>query len=802
MNIDVALPVPLYKPFSYRVPDHLKYYAEPGKRVVIPFGKRKMAGFIIGASPDLSPSYKVRTIECILDETPVLIPPVMDLVLWMAEYYMVPPGMAFAAAVPGVYMKPREPGYEATPRLLAARRARDDVEKEVKEEFSRKGRLTLSDVQARPGWLEKVMELAREGSILTRRPEGKKVYFRKLYRLRPGNVQTLLEKCKRSPKQTEIITLLSHEKRPLTREEICAWASCSPSTVRTMARQGILQMSEQRIHLPLQSHTPHPWQGPLLHTLTPEQQTVFENIAEHFDRGAFHVSLIQGVTSSGKTEIYLHAIARAIEQGNTALYLVPEIALTFLPTRRLAALFGNRVSILHSGMNERERTQEFERIRRGESSVVVGPRSAVFSPLKNLKLIIVDEEQDTAFKQENAPCYHGRDTAVMRGKIEGASVLLGTATPSLESRYNVEKGRYEHHLLTRRIGDSALPEVEIVDNRKEEPGEEDQGQIIFSERLKDLMRETFEREQQAILLVTRKGYAPILLCRFCGHNFPCPACSVSHTFHRDRNLLICHYCNHRLRPPATCPECGGALLESIGFGTEKVAERFEEEFPGVPFAVVDRDHTSRRGRLKEILHRFSTKEYRCLIGTQIVAKGHDYPGVTLVGVLTVDQMLTFPDFRNGERAFGLLTQVAGRAGRGDAPGRVVVQTSYPSHYAVRHAVRQDYESFYAREIKLRRALHYPPTHPMILCTITGTQKGRAETLAGEFAGKLHSHRLARRVSILGPSPAALHRLRGRYRYSIMVRGERRGDVRAVVRETLGDHLSTQIMLDVDPYYFL
>ncbi|HPR65414.1 MAG TPA: primosomal protein N' [Thermoanaerobaculia bacterium] len=802
MFIEVALPLPLFTTFTYSVPDHLQSLAQPGSRVIVPFKHQRHLGVITGRTEGPLPSFPIKSIACILDRTPALAGEILSLGLWMAEYYMVPVGQALLATLPGSLTRLEEPYYKPTVKGTARRYEKGTLTGELTGSLLSRGRLTLSEVQERPGWYERIEALVSSGEVKGFLPEGKHVAVRRLFSLPGKSLEILLEKCKRSPRQKEVLRLLAEENRPLTEDEITAWTPCSSSTIQAMIRAGLLRVSDQQIDLDLTSHALPDWEGPPLHPLTPDQEEAAGKIRESIRAESFSTFLLQGITSSGKTEIYLHAIADAVEQGRTALYLVPEIALTLAPARRLKALFGSRLAILHSGLNDRERTQEYEKIRKGDIQVVIGPRSAVFAPLQRPALIIVDEEQDAAYKQENAPRYHARDLSIVRARESKGVVILGSATPSLVSRHNADLERYSLVRLNRRIGEATLPAVTITDLRNEPPDPEEHGLVIFSTPLREAMEQTFSAGKQAMLLVTRKGYAPYLMCRLCGMTFPCPACSVNHTVHRRWKVLLCHYCNHRMPIPESCPECGQELLETVGIGTEKVEEKLRQIFPGVRSAVVDRDSMAKRGKLKETLHLFSLGRIQCLIGTQMIAKGHDFPSVTLVGVLTVDQMLNLPDFRAAEHVFTLLTQVSGRAGRGKDPGHVIIQTSFPEHYAVKHAVSQDFDAFYEREIRLRRALKYPPFSHMILLQISATSMKRAELTARDLSVRLRAHSHSGRVIMMGPAPAPLARLRGKHRFQILLRAEHRGVLRAVTRAALGDSLSSNITVDIDPYTFL
>jgi primosomal protein N' (replication factor Y) len=521
--------------------------------------------------------------------------------------------------------------------------------------------------------------------------------------------------------------------------------------------------------------------------------------------GAFAPFLLEGVTGSGKTEVYIEIMRDVVKRGGQALLLVPEISLTPVFASRLKERFGDRIAILHSSLSASERYDQWWRARRGEVDVAIGPRSALFTPFQRLGLIVVDEEGDGAYKQEETPRYNARDLAVVRARFRGIPIVLGSATPSLESRENVARGKYTLLRMTKRVEARPLPDVEIVDLRKEHGEKEDKGFVIFSSVLKQVLGQTFDAGEQAIILINRRGYAPYLLCRECGHEFRCKDCSVTLTVHRRENLLVCHYCGYRTRIPAKCPLCAGEVLQPIGFGTEKVEERFRREFPGVAVEVLDRDSTRRKGSLVAILDRFRRGHSRALIGTQMLSKGHHFPNVTLTGVLNADSILGYPDFRSAEKTFYLLTQVAGRAGRGELRGKVMIQTAFPTHYAIQHALHHDYESFYEAEIEFRRMFHYPPVTSMIALLFRGENLTNVERAASE-CGLLLDKAIGALAGtrIQGPAPAPIARIKGVWRYQILLRSSHRAGLRRAVETVLVPRKwkGVEFAIDVDPINIL
>jgi primosomal protein N' (replication factor Y) len=534
-----------------------------------------------------------------------------------------------------------------------------------------------------------------------------------------------------------------------------------------------------------------------------EQRLAIKAVNEKL--GTFAPFLLEGVTGSGKTEVYIELMRSVVRRGEQALLLVPEISLTPVFASRLKERFGERIAILHSSLSASERFDQWWRARRGEVDVAIGPRSALFTPFQRLGLIVVDEEGDGAYKQEESPRYNARDLAVVRAQSRNIPVVLGSATPSLESRENAARGKYTLLRMASRVEARPLPDVETIDLRKERAEKEDKGFVIFSSDLKKAMRETFDAGEQAIILINRRGYAPYLLCRECGHEFRCVDCSVTLTVHRRDGQLICHYCGLRKRIPAACPLCNGEVLQPIGFGTEKVEERFRRDFPDVAVDVLDRDSTRRKGSLVSILDRFRRGDTRALIGTQMLSKGHHFPNVTLTGVLNADSILGYPDFRSAEKTFYLLTQVAGRAGRGELRGKVMIQTAFPTHYAIQHALHHDYEAFFEAEIQFRRTFHYPPVTSMIALLFRGENLQDVERASRE-CGVLLEEAIAplNGTRIQGPAPAPLARIKGVWRFQILLRSPQRTGLRRAVETVLLPRKwkGVEVAIDVDPINIL
>jgi len=534
--------------------------------------------------------------------------------------------------------------------------------------------------------------------------------------------------------------------------------------------------------------------------LTQEQETALKRLRALADSQTFHVALVHGVTGSGKTEVYLRLSAAVRDAGRRVLMLVPEIALTPAMVAQFRGAFGERVAVQHSALSDGERHDQWQRIRRGDIDVVVGTRSAVFAPLERIGLIIVDEEHDGSYKQDESPRYHGRDVAIVRGQRAGALVVLGSATPSMESGYNASIGRYERVVLERRVLDRPLAAVKIVDMREEFAAEGPD--LVLSRALSQGLALRLERREQALVLLNRRGFATAVFCRQCAGTMDCPNCSVSLVVHGEgvSRRARCHYCNYTARVPAVCTLCAGPFLDQTGFGTERVELEVRKACPGARVARLDRDAIRRKGSLTTLLGKFAAGEIDVLVGTQMIAKGHDFPRVTLVGVVSADVGLGMADFRASERTFQLLTQVVGRAGRGERPGEAIVQTLYPDHYSVQLACRQDYAAFFEREIDFRRQMRYPPLVSMINIVVRSRTFAGAMDEATGIAQRMRGDAERSGLKVLGPAPAPIGRLRGEYRAQLLIKGAQRKRMREALQAALAarPELQRRVLVDVDP----
>lgn len=804
---EVAVPLPLPAPLTYAVPPDLRALVGPGQRVRVPVGRRTMTGVYWRAVESAPEGFELRELLAVSDLEPILPPDLLELARFTSDYYFAPLGETVAAMFPSDLPAWGDRRVALTDAGALAP-VRHSGEAALRALLLEHGRLRLSELRRRlplPDFAGQIEALHRDGRIALDEPEGRGSRYETAVELAPGGATEARARAGRSTPALRAIEFLEAIGRPATLEELRLDAEASEAVVRRLVRLGALRRFAQPVRLALDRHLLGATAEPAPAIVPREDQArAIGEITRAIEAGEFARFLLQGITGSGKTEVYLRAAEAALAAGRTALLLVPEIALVPALARAASDRFGDRFAVLHSGMGGAERRQEWERVRDGSARIVVGPRSAVFAPMPDLGLIVVDEEQDLAYKQELSPRYHGRDLALVRCRAAGAVAVLASATPSLESRHAADVGRLTRLTLTERVGSGRLPEGILVDLRAEakvgRPGE-----VLFSPRLLAELAATIEAGDQAILLRNRRGYAPMLLCRACGEDFRCPDCGLARTFHRRAERLICHYCGSSLDAPASCPTCRSETLEPLGAGTERVEEELSALLPGVAIDVLDRDSARRLGGAAAILERFRRGESRVLIGTQMLSKGHHFPRVALTAVLSADSYLGFPDFRAVERTYALLTQLAGRAGRGERPGRVVLQTWHPDHYAIQAALRHDDEAFAGQELRFRETFGYPPFTRLALLLSRDRRRERALDRLSEAAQRIgRGVRVggADGVRVTGPAPAPFERLRGEWRFQLLVRAASGAAVRRAVAAALGDRAPGEISVDVDPYQLL
>jgi primosomal protein N' (replication factor Y) len=818
--IEVAVPLPVTGTFTYSVPDDLVDRAVVGTRVLVPFGRRKVTGFVVAEGVDAEVD-GVKDVFEVLDVAPVVDPPMIELTKWIADYYLASWGEVLRATLPpGINMESRRflrateegkdaigqggagDGAELTERRrkvleLVCARDRVSVGHARREAGIPRGNRSDIDALVRAGLVEEFEE------VQPPRVEGGK---ESVVRLAVPLGDALEERSKlerRAPKQAEALTALAGAPDSTLSVAALSEAGVSSATVTALVKKELVERAERPS--PKLSVGHGGWGLRDEGELRAEQQRALDLIGGKITAREFGVTLLHGVTGSGKTRVYSEAVQVALDAGRSAIVLVPEISLTPQMVQRMKKDFGERVAVVHSGLTLTERYDTWRAIREGMFPVVVGPRSAVFSPVRDLGVIVVDEEHEQTYKQGEAPRYHARDVAVMRAKLEHSVVVLGTATPSLESYLNARDGKYDLVELPERIAAGPLPEVEVVDMCAE-PTVDSEG--AFSAALRDAVTETLAAGKQVILFLNRRGHASFVQCGSCGHSEKCPNCNVSLTYHSTDHSMRCHYCGISTPAPDRCPSCEGRTLRFGAPGTQRVERAVHELFPDATVERMDVDTTTRHGSHWRILKDFAEGRTDILLGTQMIAKGLDFPGVGLVGVVAADVGLNLPDFRAGERTFQLLTQVAGRTGRGDERGRVIVQSFVPDHYTIAMAREQRFTPFFEREISEREGLGlgYPPFSRLVSITARGRDQDQVREAAGALADFLErgAEKMEEpRPEVLGPAPAPLEKIRGVYRWQVLVRG-RAGTARALVggalaqRKALRLPSAVTLAVDVDP----
>jgi primosomal protein N' (replication factor Y) (superfamily II helicase) len=810
---NVAVPVPLRTTFTYAVPEALRAEVQPGARVLVPFRKKNLVGVVVEMVAAAPEGATIREISKVLDLVPALTPKLLELGQWIAGYYLAPVGEVFRAMLPpltelstkrvivlndsGRALAEKLQAEPLLPDLAAA-----EAEFLQKLLLRKKGELLAAAGNKLNIAPEALQKLQRRGYLEIR--ETVQARKRKMQQIVAWKEQgTAAEKL--AEKEERVRALLETERGPLPMPQLLKLAHVSRALLERMLRDGLLESWEEPID-PVEDPFDTGYTPPA-HTLNPTQERVFNAIRARFELGEFGVQLLHGVTGSGKTEVYLRSVQDTLARGKTAIILVPEIALTLWIGRQCRAWFGARfegVAVLHSALSDVERAHEWRRVRNGAARVVVGTRSAIFAPLENLGLIIVDEEQENSYKQEETPRYHGRDVAIVRAKLENALALLGSATPSLETYHNAVNGKYELLTMASRVENRNLAAVEIVDLRAD--FQQTQKSNPISQTLHSGITECLSFQTQALVLINRRGYSWSVLCRSCGASVQCVNCSISMTYHKSRNRLECHYCGSIQPVPKDCPKCQSKYVYFFGEGSEHLEERLRKEFPGARIARLDRDTARTKRQYQETLGAFAGGALDILVGTQMLAKGHDFQRVTLVGVVSADSSLSLPDFRAAERTFQLLTQVAGRAGRGELPGRVLIQTYYPEHYAVQDAVRQDYISFYERELHFRRMMMYPPFTSLANIIVRDTNLENAIRWSRRLSEYFTPHD-GKGLRVLGPASAPLARLKKEHRYQFLLKSPKKSLLTKILSGALtfcdaNEIPQTAVLVDMDPLTLL
>jgi primosomal protein N' (replication factor Y) (superfamily II helicase) len=808
---NVALPVPLRTTFTYAIPDALRDSVQPGSRVLVPFRNKSLVGVVVECVQQAPKSTKIREIWKVMDFLPALTPKLIELGHWIVGYYLAPVGEVFRTMLPPLTELRTErqivltgSGREAVEKEAAATRALNPQQHAFLSHLRDKGGVMPFASAAKLGLDDAALQRLRRAGFIEIRESmlGRKAKTQRVIAWK--GVAGIVEGDAQAPvfdAKAERVKAALAARGPLPLAQLLRVAQVSRSAIDRMLRDGLLESWEERI-----DPAEDPFDAgyvPPAHELNAEQESALKLIRARFELGEFGVLLLHGVTGSGKTEVYMRAVQETLARGKTAIILVPEIALTLWIGRQCRAWFGARfegVAVLHSALSDLERAREWWRVRNGEARVVVGTRSAIFAPLENLGLIIVDEEQESSYKQEETPRYHGRDVAIVRAKMENAAALLGSATPSLETYHHARSGKYELLTLASRVEQRAMASVEIVDLREDFAKTHQTSPI--SAALHAGIAECLAQKTQALVLINRRGYSWSVLCRSCGASVQCENCSISMTHHKQRNRLECHYCGSLKPIPKQCPKCQSKYVYFFGEGSEHLEERLRKEFPGARIARLDRDTARTKRQYQETLGAFAGGALDILVGTQMLAKGHDFQRVTLVGVVSADSSLSLPDFRAAERTFQLLTQVAGRAGRGELPGRVLIQTFYPEHYAIQDAVKQDYPAFYERETQFRRVMAYPPFTSLANVIVRDSDLQKAIRWSRQLSEYFSPHD-GKGLRILGPAAAPLAKLKKEHRFQFLLKSPKR----SLLARVLGGAMTylelkeipeTAVLVDMDP----
>ena len=754
----------------------------------MPFGKRNLTGYAVALSEELDPELgieesTVKDAAELLDDSPLLTEEILKLTQWVADYYASSWGDILKASLPAGINTASEKILSITEQgrnEVSKPTAKRGLRQEILAYLTENGETSQRHLEKQFGGSRTkraVSELLTSGlvSALIRSVSIKvKAKFRKAVRLlswENGETQKPLTEA-----QQNILNLLAENKGEMMFLDLLEKANVGASSINTLDKRGKLEVFATEVLRDPLANAELP--GLQDFALNAEQKFALDEIIKGLEAGDYRGFLLHGITGSGKTEVYIRAMRHALDHGKSALMLVPEIALTPIFSRRLRAIFGDQVAILHSNLSPGERFDEWRRIRGGSARVVIGTRSAVFAPLENVGLIIVDEEHDASYRQHDAPFYNARDAAVMRANLANAAIVLGSATPSLESFQNARAGKYQYLQLQKRIENRPLAKAELIDMREvfRLTGKD----VTLSPQLIEAIKETHAKGEQSIILLNRRGFSQFVLCRTCGESLRCKNCDITLTYHKRDAKLVCHYCSHHVNVPKKCPFCQSDFLYFIGQGTEQLETMIEKRFPDLRIARIDRDSMTKRGEMAKTLMGFDRGEIDMLVGTQMVAKGHDFHNVTLVGVISVDTGLGLPDFRSAERTFQLITQVAGRAGRGNLQGRVLIQTYYPEHYALRHAVKQDFEGFFTEEIRYRERLNYPPFVALASILIKHTDLSIASKNAQILKDCLDNANKDKSCRILGVAPASLSRLKGEHRLQILIKSANRRKLREVL----------------------
>ncbi len=780
--------------FDYLIPEQFQDMLRPGMRVIIPFGPRKITGFVIEriAQSDFE---HLKAIIDVLDVTPVLTDELLHVGQWLADETLSLYIMTFQAMLPQV--------LKAKYKKSVVKTKDKEISPLLEAYFANTEQLDFDEVIELIGHrtLQKYVE---NGDVYIQYQVKSQETKRYQTIITPAS-QDMLHKAvdalpKQATKQKEILEFFIESPKPIDQSALYRTLNINRSQIKRLIEKELLQEEKKEMYR-------NPYDREFEKTenlvLTEQQEVAIKPIIESIEEEKAETFLLHGVTGSGKTEIYLQAIERVIGKGEEAIVLVPEISLTPQMVERFKGRFGSNVAVLHSALSAGEKYDEWRKIQRKEVQVVVGARSAIFAPFENLGIIIIDEEHETTYKQEESPRYHARDVAIKRSELNRCPVVLGSATPTLDSYARAKKEVYHLLTLTERTNEQPMPDVDIVDMREELHAG---NRTMFARTLLDKIKTCMNNKEQVVLLLNRRGYSTFALCRDCGHVEECPNCDISLTYHKRDHQLKCHYCNHEQPMPTTCPACESHLIRFFGTGTERVEEELTKVLPEARIIRMDVDTTRRKGAHERLLRKFQQQEADILLGTQMIAKGLDFENVTLVGVLAADSMLHLPDFRSSEKTFQLITQVSGRAGRHELTGEVVVQTYTPDHYSIELASKYDFIQFYEQEMKIRRAFQYPPYVFLVLMTVSHENEMKVFEVIQKISQKL-STMLQPNSVILGPTPSPIARIKNRYRYQLMIKYRSEPHLQSIIQEVLDDfkkerQQDVQIIVDMNPYQLM
>ncbi len=785
--------------FDYLIPDQLTGTIQPGMRVIVPFGPRKIQGFVIGLKTE-SEFSKLREIIEPMDLEPVLNKELLELGDWLTESTLCFKISAYQVMLPAAF----KAKYEKKVKL-ANESVLTDLPVQLQDYFRNDGMLNWDDALIN-GIVPLLQKEAAKGHLEVIYLVKGRIKKKQLKFVRPTkNLEQLKEEIENVPakaeKQRQVLIYFVEHFHEIELKKLLSDVTVSNSSVKALVEKGLLTEYEREVYRDPFEHRTFERTKPL--PLTNSQQTAIGPILNAIEMNQHEVFLLYGVTGSGKTEIYLQSIQEVIEKGQEAIVLVPEIALTPQMVHRFKGRFGNLVAVLHSGLSAGEKYDEWRKIQRKEVKVVVGARSAIFAPFENIGIIIIDEEHETSYKQEEMPRYHARDVAVERAKKYNCPVVLGSATPSLESFARAQKKVYHLLSLPSRMNNQKMPSVEIIDMREEL---REGNRSMFSRKLFDMLKDRIEKKQQSVLFLNKRGHSSFVMCRDCGYVVNCPNCDISLTYHRVNEHMKCHYCGYESYVPKHCPECNSEYIRYFGTGTQKVQEELGKVLPEARVIRMDVDTTGKKGSHERLLTEFKDGKADILLGTQMIAKGLDFPNITLVGVLSADTMLHLPDFRASEKTFQLLTQVSGRAGRHQLPGEVIIQTYTPEHYSVELASHHDYDQFYQHEMMMRKAHHYPPFYYLSLITVSHEDLIKVVSATEKIVKYVRSQ-LSNEAVVLGPAASPIPRIKNRYRYQCLIKYKRETNLSKTLKTVLDQYQKDTksgllVSIDVNPFILM